>query len=118
MVEPATASVSLITRGCRMYAAIRRYNVFEGTADRIVERVNTSFLPTLRESPGFVAYFVVDAGDGTMAAITVFEDKQGAEASNRVASEWVRQNLGGLVKSAPVILTGEVKAHTMEPAAR
>jgi hypothetical protein len=101
-----------------MYAAIRRYNVFEGAADRIIERVNTGFLPTLRESPGFVAYFVVDAGDGTMAAVTVFEDREGAESSNRAATEWVRQQLGGLVKSAPVILTGEVKTHTLESAAR
>ncbi len=100
-----------------MYAAIRRYNVFEGAAERIVERVNASLLPTLRESAGFVAYFVVDAGDGTMAAVTVFEDREGAESSNRIASEWVRQQLGGLVKSAPVILTGEVRTHTLEPAA-
>lgn len=100
-----------------MYAAIRRYNVFEGAAERITERVNASLLPTLRESPGFVAYFVVDAGDGTMAAVTVFEDREGAESSNRIASEWVRQQLGGLVKSAPVILTGEVTTHTLEPAA-
>lgn len=101
-----------------MYAAIRRYNIVEGTADQIIDRVNGTFLPRLREMPGFVAYYVLDVGDGTMAAITISEDRTGADESNRMATEWVRQNLAGLVKSAPVILTGEVKTHAMEAIAR
>jgi heme-degrading monooxygenase HmoA len=101
-----------------MYAAIRRYNVNEGAADRIVERVNAEFLPRLRQAPGFVSYFIIDGGDGTIASVTVFEDKRGADDSSRIASEWVRQNLSHLVKTAPVILSGEVRTHAMETAAR
>ena len=101
-----------------MYAAIRRYNVNDGAAESIAERVNTDFLPRLRQSPGFISYVLVDGGDNTIASISVFEDKRGAEESNRAASEWVKQNLSHLVKTAPVILSGEVKAHSFEVAAR
>ena len=68
-----------------MYAAIRRYNVNEGAADRIVERVNAEFLPRLRQAPGFVSYFIIDGGDGTIASVTVFDDKRGADESSRLA---------------------------------
>ena len=100
-----------------MYAAMRRYNVNEGTVGQIVERVNADFLPRLRQAPGFVSYFLLDAGDGTIASVSVFDDKRGAEESSRMASEWVRQNISHLVKSAPVILSGEIKVHSMETAA-
>jgi heme-degrading monooxygenase HmoA len=101
-----------------MYAAIRRYNVFEGAADRITERVNTEFLPRVRELPGFISYFIVDGGDGTMASVTLCESRQGVEESGRMSQEWVKQHLGGLVKTAPVILSGEVRVHAMEGASR
>ena len=94
-----------------MHAAIRRYNMFPGATDTIRTRVNDELLPTMRQLPGFVAYYVVDGGDGTLIAISVFEDRAVAEESTRQATAWVRERLSHLIRTAPVISTGAVIAH-------
>ncbi len=91
-----------------MYAAIRRYNVHQGSAQELVRRVNESFLPIISQQPGFVAYYGVDPGDGSILTVSIFEDKSGADQSTRMAQDWVRQNLAHMIKTAPVIMTGEV----------
>jgi hypothetical protein len=52
-----------------MYAVVRRY---EGTDtsrhDEMFREVGEGFLPTLAESPGFIGYYFVDAGDGVAAS--------------------------------------------------
>ncbi len=49
-----------------MYAAVRRY---EGVTDpgEAGRRVAEGFVPLLKDIPGFVAYYWVDAGGGVMA---------------------------------------------------
>ncbi len=94
-----------------MHAAIRRYNMFPGAIDTIRTRVNEELLPTMRQLPGFVAYYVVDGGDGTLIAVSVFEERAGADESTRQATTWARERLSHLVRTAPVISTGEVIAH-------
>lgn len=100
-----------------MYAAIRRYNIAPGSADTIVDRVNESFLPSLQRQPGFVSYYLVNPGDGTIVAVSVFEDRNGAEASTRMATEWVRRELPHLIRTAPVIITGDVVSRATSGAA-
>ena len=94
-----------------MHAAIRRYNMFPGAIETIRTRVNEELVPTMRQLPGFVAYYVVDGGDGTLIAISVFEDRAVAEESTRQATAWVRERLSHLIRTAPVISTGAVIAH-------
>ncbi len=93
-----------------MYAVIRRYNIAPGSADTIVQKVNESFLPLISQAPGFIGWHLINPGDGTIASISIFEDKAGAEASTKTATDWVRQNLASLIRTAPVIMTGEVVA--------
>lgn len=100
-----------------MYAAIRRYNIAPGSADTIIERVNERFLPSLRRQPGFVSYYLVNPDDGTIVAVAVFEDRAGAEASTRLATEWVRRELPHLIRTAPVIITGDVVSRATSGAA-
>ena len=94
-----------------MHAAIRRYNMFPGAIETIRTRVNEELVPTMRQLPGFVAYYVVDGGDGTLIAISVFEDRAVAEDSTRQATTWARERLSHLIRTAPVISTGAVIAH-------
>lgn len=93
-----------------MYAAIRRYNAFDGAAATIATRVNEEFLPRIRQMPGFVGYYVVNGGDGTLVSVSLFESRAGADESTRMATAWVHERLGHLIKTAPVISTGEVVA--------
>ena len=92
-----------------MYAAVRRY---EGVTDpaEAGRRVNEGFVPLIRQVPGFVAYYWVDAGDGVMVSTSVFEDQTGAEESIKQAADFVRENLASLLPNPPQIAAGEVVA--------
>jgi len=94
-----------------MYAAIRQYQVDPGSVDEITRGVNEGFLPIIKEVYGFQAYYVVDAGGGRLATVSVFEDRAGAEESTRMAADWIRQNMASLVPDPPEVLEGEVVVH-------
>ena len=93
-----------------MYAAIRRYHTDPDSLDEIVRQVNEGFVPLISDMPGFVVYIAIDAGQGEFGTVSVFEDQDSAEESNRVAEEWVQQNLGELLPS-PDFAAGEVVAY-------
>jgi hypothetical protein len=92
-----------------MYASIRRYKTT--SVDELIRRVQAGFLPLISNAPGFVAYYGVDAGDGVVASVSIFETQAGAEESNRLAAEWVKGNIAMLVAGTPEITVGEVAAH-------
>ncbi|HXY30808.1 MAG TPA: antibiotic biosynthesis monooxygenase [Gemmatimonadaceae bacterium] len=101
-----------------MYAVIRRYNIAPGSAASIAQKVNTELLPSLGQMPGFGAYYAIDPADGTMVSVSIFESREEADASTKAATDWVRQNLGSMIKTAPVIISGTIVAHAGEGAAR
>ncbi|MGV9772423.1 hypothetical protein [Streptosporangium sp. NPDC003464] len=92
-----------------MYATVRRY---EGITDptEAGRRVSEEFVPLIRQVPGFVAYYWVDAGDGVMLSTSVFEDRAGAEESTGRAADFVRENLASLFPNPPQVTAGEVVA--------
>jgi len=83
-----------------MYAAVRR---FEGVTDsqKVVQVAKESFLPIISEMPGFVAYYLVDAGDGVTVSTSVFEHKAAEEQSNFRAGEFVEEHLAPLMPNPP-----------------
>lgn len=94
-----------------MYATIRRY---EGVTDpkEVTRVVQQTFLPLVTDIRGFVAYYWVDAGGGVMLSTSVFQDKAGADESNRRAATLVREKLASMFTKAPLITEGEIVAHT------
>ncbi len=54
-----------------MYTAIRRYQVDPGSVDEITRRVQNGFVPLIRQVPGFVDYYLVDAGNGAVVSLSV-----------------------------------------------
>lgn len=94
-----------------MYASVRRYKV--SSVDEVVRRAGEGFVPLISQGPGFIAYYIVDAGDGVVASISLFETQAGAEESNRMAADWVKENIAPFVSGSPEITAGEVKVqHT------
>jgi hypothetical protein len=92
-----------------MYVSIRRYDLAEGAdVKELAGHVTDVFIPTLSDAPGFKAYYVIDAGDGVVAAISVFEHRAGAEESNRLAADYVRANIASLVVGPPEVTQGNV----------
>jgi hypothetical protein len=73
--------------------------------------VEQGFVPIISKAPGFVAYYVVDAGNDVVASVSVFQDQAGAEESNRMAADWVKENIASLVSGAPEITAGAVTVH-------
>ncbi|MFE1416812.1 hypothetical protein ACIGFK_36935 [Streptomyces sp. NPDC085524] len=72
--------------------------------------MDEGFVPILRQVPGFVAYYWIDAGDGVMVSTSVFDDRDGAEESITRAAEFVRESLASLLPNPPQITAGEVMA--------
>jgi heme-degrading monooxygenase HmoA len=99
-----------------MFAVIRRYNAHENSASKIEQRVRDGFVPLISRLPGFVSYDVVRSTDGTLISVSVFESRQSADDSNHLASDWVHENLASLIRTAPVILSGDVMVHHSVPA--
>ena len=94
-----------------MHAAIRQYRVDPGSVDEIVRGVNEGLLPIIEGASGFRAYYALDAGGGTIASVSVFEDRAGAEESSRLAADWLRENMASLFPEPPEVLQGEVVVH-------
>lgn len=99
-----------------MFAVIRRYNTHENSAQKIEQRVREGFVPLLSKLPGFISYDVVRSTDGTLLSVSIFESRQAADDSNRLSSDWVHENLASLIRTAPVILSGDVIVHHAPPA--
>lgn len=91
-----------------MYVSIRRYKTGADQVDEVMRRVEEEFLPLVSKVPGFVKYYGVDAGDGMLAFINLFQDEGGAEESNRLASAWVKENLPMLYPQPQDIAVGKM----------
>jgi hypothetical protein len=93
-----------------MYIAVRRY---EGVTDtrKVAQLAREGFLPIISEMPGFVAYYLVDAGDGVTVSTSVFEHKEAEEQSTFRAGEFVAEHLAPLMPNAPQVTAGEVAAY-------
>ncbi|WP_371502855.1 hypothetical protein OG871_37025 [Kitasatospora sp. NBC_00374] len=94
-----------------MYAVVRRYEGVTEPAEA-GRRVHDGFVTLLRQVPGFVAYYWVDAGGGVMVSTSVFQDRAGAEESNHRAADFVRDHLASLLPNPPQVTAGEVVAHS------
>jgi hypothetical protein len=93
-----------------MFAAIRRYHTDPNSIEEVARRVTEGFLPLISEMSGFVVYIALNAGQGEYGTVSVFEDQASAEESNRVAEQWVNENLRDLLP-APEFAAGEVVAY-------
>lgn len=77
-------------------------------AEEISRRVRDEFVPMVRDVPGFVAYYVVDAGGGNLSSVTICDDREGVEESTARAADWVGERLASLIESGPDTMVGEV----------
>ena len=94
-----------------MYARIRRYKMASGSVDELVRQIKKNFMPVISKMPGFVAYYVLDEGDGVVASISVFKSQARAEKSNKIAADWVKKDLASLLPTLPEITAGKVIVH-------
>ena len=89
-----------------MYAVIRAYAGNADLADALAQRED-EVRQLISGIDGFKAYYLLKLTEGT-STISVFESREGAEESTRVAAAWVAENLPDLNLAAPYVTAGEV----------
>lgn len=93
-----------------MHTSIRRYEgISPNAVEEIIKRAEEGFGPLISASAGFVGYYIIDAGGGVIATISVFETEAAAEESNKAAASWVKENLAEFVPNPPQITAGETR---------
>lgn len=92
-----------------MYLTAKRY---EGVIDleKVAQRVREGLATMISELPGFVSFSCTDDEENVLVTTSVFETRDGAEESDRRATDWTRENLGFLAPRPPRITAGEVVA--------
>ncbi len=91
-----------------MYVSVRRYDNVRSVS-QVCGRIAESFVPLLRKSPGFIAYYAVDGGGGSMATLSVFSTERMARESNELAARWLKENVADLQPDPPTILAGKAE---------
>jgi hypothetical protein len=99
-----------------MHAIIRRYEgVDQNRTTELTGKVNETLMPKLTKLPGFKGYYLIDAGNGVLTSLGLFETpEQGMESSKFVAT-WIRdEKLDTIVPNEPTITSGKIVARSSD----
>ena len=93
-----------------MHATIRRYEGVDATRmNEVTSKVKETLVPQLRELPGFGAYYLIEAGNGVVSSLGLFETSEQADESTKVVAKWITdENLNTAIPNAPKITSGKV----------
>jgi hypothetical protein len=97
-----------------MHATISRYDGADTTRmNELVSKVNQTFVPQLRELPGFAGYFLIEADNGVVSSLSLFEMPEQADQSTKLIKNWISdENLGRTLPNSPKITSGKVVAQS------
>ncbi len=97
-----------------MHATIRRYEGVDTTRiNDVISRVDETFIPQIRELPGFAGYFLMEADNGVLSSISLFETSEQADESNKLVKNWISdENFSNVIPNAPKITSGKVLAQS------
>jgi hypothetical protein len=96
-----------------MHATVRRYEgVDESRTAELTRKAGETLMPSLSKLPGFNGYYLIEADNGIMTSIDLFETSTQASDSTRVAAEWIRdEQLESALPNPPKVTDGKVVAH-------
>jgi hypothetical protein len=99
-----------------MHATIRSYHgVDQNRTAELTTKVNETLVPQLQELPGFVGYYLVEAGNGIFTSLGLFETSEQGEESTKLVARWIRdEKLDTLMPNEPKIASGKVVARSSE----
>ena len=97
-----------------MHATIRRYEGVDATRTaELTGKVNETLVPQLRKLPGFSGYYLIEAGNGVLSSLGLFETSEQGDESTKVVSKWITdENFSTAIPNAPKITSGKVVAHS------
>ena len=94
-----------------MYTYVRRYDVKPESVNEVIRRAVEGFVPIISRERGFLAYDLMNSGNGTVTSISTFDNQVAAENANVLTTEWVSANLASLVSEPPLVISGKVSVH-------
>ena len=96
-----------------MHATIRRYEgVDQNRTVELTGKVNETLVPLLSKLQGFKGYYMIEAGNGVISSLGLFETLEQADESTKVAASWIRdENLVTAFPNPPKITSGKVITH-------
>jgi hypothetical protein len=97
-----------------MHATIRRYEGVDTTrTNEVVSKVKETLVPQLRELPGFAGYYLIEADNGVLSSLGLFQTSEQGDESTKVVSKWITdENFSSAIPNAPKITSGKVVAHS------
>jgi hypothetical protein len=97
-----------------MHATIRRYEGVDTTrTNEVVGKVNETLVPQLRKLPGFAGYYLIEADNGVLSSLGLFQTADQGNESTTIVSKWMTdENLNTAIPNAPKITSGKVVAHS------
>ncbi len=95
-----------------MHATIRRYEgVDQNRAAELTRKVNDSLVPKLEKLPGFKGYFLIEADNGVLSSLGLFETPGQGMESTKIVVTWIRdEKLDTIIPNEPKITSGRVVA--------
>ena len=99
-----------------MHATIRRYEGVDMTrTNEVTGKVNETLVPELRKLPGFAGYYLIEAGNGVLSSLGLFETSEQGDESTKVVAKWLTdENFNTAIPNAPKITSGKVIAHSKD----
>jgi hypothetical protein len=96
-----------------MHATIRRYDgVDQNRTVELTDKVNETLVPKLSKLQGFRGYYLIEADNGVISSLGLFETPEQADESTKIAASWVRdERLETAFPNPPKITSGRVMTH-------
>jgi heme-degrading monooxygenase HmoA len=95
-----------------MYATVRRAKFRPGSIEEVIQRVNSTFVPSLATMSGFIDFYLVLLEQDAVSTLSVFETQSEAEKANTFFADWAKRELAPLLQGPPEIAVGEVAVHS------
>ena len=97
-----------------MYLVVRSYEQSDPRfGNEGFRRVRDELLPALSTIEGFVSYYsAFDRARGMVTSVSVYETKEAAEESHRLAEEWGAKSLAVMGTVNPTAWVGDVLVAT------
>jgi hypothetical protein len=97
-----------------MHATIRRYDgVDQNRSVELTRKANETLVPKLNKLPGFLGYYLIEAGNGVFTSLSLFETPEQGLESTKIVATWIRdEKLETFIPNKPMITSGEVVVHS------
>ena len=97
-----------------MHATIRRYEGVDMTrTNEVASKVKETLVPQLRKLPGFEGYYLIQADNGVLSSLGLFQTSEQDAESTKLVSKWITdENFTKVIPNEPKITSGKVVAQS------